>query len=201
MHTVHLLAVTAADEGAAIERVQQFLAEHPDVTDWASIGGRWGGLLDGRDLLCGGETTLDGTGESGTTNPLAAINFYVERALDWRRESWDAARLQLAGPDPAAFASDDADTRRRAAWQAAQAARFRQLLTSPTPPGGPASTDVELLTLDATLIRFVALATDRFSVASGYWDAVEHTGDPQYLYDRLADDPEGQWLVVADLHH
>lgn len=196
MHTLHLIAVEAADLSEARSGAEAFLEEAatPVVADYFVIGGRWETYLDGKSALCYADAP-------------DRFRKVVRQALEDRNRTFRGIRDRLAGRAVTAtdipnhvFGLPIADKEAAARLQSEENARwgalFRELLERDSLPGLPD----EGSGLGYHLSRLGELVSGDYNIDSRFYDAAEWTADTDRLWERCEHKPERQWLVAADMH-
>lgn len=198
MHFLSILAVEADTTDQAIEHAAAFLSEYEgSAYDYYVVGGRWSGLAGGDDVVCAGARR-------------GVFDDVVRRGLAAHAEEYHRIRQQLAGPDarivvtdPLGLGSDD-DEAAAAAFEARVWAGYTEqseALRSVLHDAQVHTDSRELGLLGWHLIRFGQLLVGGFDSTSYFYDTVERSHHASALYERVAVQPDRQWLVVVDMHN
>ena len=197
MHIAHLIAVEAESVDDAIMDADHALNPYGvgQVWDWYCVGGRWGGTLEGGNVL------------RYSDNP-EAFKKSVEDMLRFRNETFMELQAKLTGrtisPEDVrdyvlGFPVKDregAAERMTASNQDTRRAFGRLLEAS-------SLKDAQSMDLLASyyLSQFSRLVMGTYMFDSRFYDGVSCTTSDEDLWDRCEEEPEMQWLVLVDLHN
>lgn len=198
MHYVSFLAVEADNQEQALAAAHAFMEGYENhAYDWYVVGGRWSGACGGSDLVCAGDSR-------------SIFDEVVERAVRARDQSFNEARQHLFGPDPrvefsSGHGEDGEDDSHREnmmerIWGAYRETsnHFTKIINGTSVP--------ELRTGEVNMIgyylRRLSEAIDgSFGTHSYFYDTVAYSNGVAALYDRVAENPDKQWIVTLDLHN
>lgn len=174
MHVYHRLAVIADNEEEAKNTALQF-AEEQGWSDWCSI------IEDDR---------VEGHYKVATNFKDNPKNFkeIVSKACEWTQETITKA-VELYGDIP-----------------------LRDILTNPKYSFGSYTGALGELTeqerdtyLNNSLAvykvtRALRVLNKEYDSDTMFYDTVEYTSDPKWVYERAETDPDKQWVVIVDYH-
>jgi hypothetical protein len=199
MHSLSIIAVEADDETGARAEVESFLEQYQDhVWDWYTIGGRWDGLAAGKNSICAGQ------------NRHAFLSL-LDRGQEMIDHEFNELRQNVIGPDPRVpvshhgfFApnfeegSAEHDQYLERVWSGyrSSADEIQAILHSTEPPTGETFSMVGY-----HLRRLGDLLSGMFSTGSYLYDSVAQRSGSYAVRERIAENPDRQWLVVVDMHH
>jgi len=174
VHSVVLLAVEAEDREDAIAKAEAH-ANDQSWSDWSEHGGRWADLLEG-SVLCYADDPVKFT---ETVNTF--LGFTKERFDDLIRQVGHYTVGELATNPELSFSS----------------------FNGPAPEDYTDEQKKERLTKSLSLFR----ATKLLELISGastenqhFYDIQEFTNETRFMEERIAKNPENQFIVVWDFH-
>jgi len=188
MHYLHVLAVEAETADDAVAQAEAFLASYQDqVWDWYEVGGRWDGYLAGSNTL---QASVDAALFLSVVDDLEAARWASMRELrrhlvgpDGNHETW------VGQVEPGSEVAERLDAGYRC-----DAALYGEIMTAERFDRG------EYEMVGYRMAKLGRLLAGYFEVDSLVYDAAWGTGSLGAVRQRVLDDPERQWLVVADLH-
>jgi hypothetical protein len=178
MHVVAAIAVEARDADDAVRRVESFNEEYASWSDWGEHGGRWSDVVEGSVLRYADDP--------------AKFREIVEKfrgftEFDRNRLLEEVGELRVgelvSDPKYQFFTKPNVD-----GLPDAEAARVRN----------------ESLTDSLKLfraIKLLELAQGTFGPDQHFFDAEAHAADTRLLDERVAANPDRQFLVIWDYHH
>ena len=199
MHVVHLIAVVAQDEVEATAKAASAIESFGEgnVWDWFEEGGRWAGMLNGKNVLC-------------AQDDPEAFKKFVEGALKSRDNYFCTLRNKIIGkevteeevPDDiwGIPIQDKKEAAKRTTEQNKQEmGQFLNALRLDSLPRDAHSFEFEMI--GHHLYSLGKLMAGYYCFDSFFYDGEAAATQPQYLFERLEKEPEKQWIVAMDLHN
>ena len=201
MHTVHFIAVEAETEEEAIMAAEGALEPYGDgqCWDWYAIGGRWDGILGGKNVLKYEddpelwEKTIEGAYERMDSEYVECRNKCLGKEIT-SSEVADIGPFGFAVQDKAEYAKRVTESNRNFG------AAFGRLLEWERVPRELENVHDESMAA-YYMMKMCKLAMGSYTFDSPLLDGVEHSCWRTGIDNRCEENPGSQWLVAVDLHN
>jgi hypothetical protein len=202
MHTVHFIAVEADTEEEAIEAAHFALEPYGDgdVWDWHEVGGRWHGILGGKDVLCYSDNP------ELWEKTLGAVYDRMDRTFTDLRDRMTGKRLGVDDVEDRdnvfGLPIDDkpAYVERNNKVNRQYADAFNRVLEWDAVPRTMDEVGEENMAL-WTMEQLCKIASGRYTFDTPFLDGVDGGVWRGGVDARCEEDPAKQWLVAFDLHN